>query len=126
VALAAHRGSPHDVLAEFERVLGEWDELGNVMVQWWVLMQVSVLLTRLGLDRPAALLAGAFLANGNRTYMLGSDEERLQASIATLTERLGAQTTLTEGAMLSFDDVVALALQTIADVRDREPTQLPT
>jgi predicted ATPase/DNA-binding SARP family transcriptional activator len=129
VALAAHRGSPHDALTEFERVLGEWDELGNVMVQWWVLMQVSVLLTRLGLDRPAALLAGAFLTNGNRTYMLRGDEELLQASIATLTERLGARiapTTLAEGAMLSFDDAVALALQTIANVRDREPTQLPT
>ena len=39
--------------------MDEWDELGNVAAQWWVLLQVSLLLTRLGLDRPAALLAGA-------------------------------------------------------------------
>ena len=44
--------------------MGEWDELGNVAAQWWVLLQVSLLLTRLGLDRPAALLVGAFRANG--------------------------------------------------------------
>ena len=89
VALAARRGSPQDALAEFELVMDEWDELGNVVAQWWVLLQVSLLLTRLGLDRPAALLAGAFRANGNRTFMLLGDDDRLQAAIATLTERLG-------------------------------------
>jgi predicted ATPase/DNA-binding SARP family transcriptional activator len=125
VALAARRGPPHDALTEFERVMTEWDELGNVAAQWWVLQQISMLLTRLRLDRPAALLAGAFLANGTRTYMLLGDEDRLRASIATLTARLGEQTaqaTLAEGAALGFDDVVSLARRTITAARHREPT----
>jgi predicted ATPase/DNA-binding SARP family transcriptional activator len=129
VAVTARRGSPHDALAEFERVMAEWDELGNVMVRWWVLMQISVLFTRLGLDRPAALLVGAYLANANRSYMLRGDEERLEGAMVTLTERLGgpiAQAALAEGAALSFDDAAALALRTIAASRDREPTRLPT
>jgi hypothetical protein len=126
VALAARRGPPHHSLTEFDRVMAEWDELGNVAAQWWVLLQICVLLTRLRLDRPAALLAGAFLSNGTRTYMLLGDEDRLQASIATVTARLGQQTaqaTLAEGATLGFDDVVALARQTITAARHREPTR---
>lgn len=125
MALAARRGPPHDALTEFERVMTEWDELGNVAAQWWVLQQISMLLTRLRLDRPAALLAGAFLANGTRIYMLLGDEDRLRASIATLTARLGEQTaqaTLAEGAALGFDDVVSLARRTITAARHREPT----
>ena len=129
VALAARQASPQDALAEFERVMGEWDELGNVAAQWWVLLQVSVLLTRLGLDRPAALLAGAFLAGGTATYMLLGDDDRLQASIAALTERLGEQTVraaFAEGAALGFDEVAALAQRSITAARAREPAVCPT
>ena len=124
VELAARRASPQDALAEFERVMGEWDELGNVAVQWWVLLQISVLLTRLGFDRPAALLAGAFVAGGQRTWMLLGDDDRLQASIAALTERLDEQTVraaFAEGAALGFDEAAALAQQSIRAARVREP-----
>jgi tetratricopeptide (TPR) repeat protein len=127
VALAARLGSPQDALAEFERVMDDWDELGNVAAQWWVLLQVCLLLTRLGRDRPAALLAGAVLANETQTYMLLGDTDRLQASIATLTTRLGGRTaedTLAEGAALGFDDIAALARRTITAARTREPTGL--
>jgi hypothetical protein len=51
----------------------EWDELGNVTAQWWVLMNVSMLFARLGEDRPAALLTGAVLGTEDRTYMLLGD-----------------------------------------------------
>jgi len=44
VALASRRGSPLEVLAEFERVMAEWDELGNVAAQWWMLLQIALLL----------------------------------------------------------------------------------
>jgi hypothetical protein len=89
-----------------------------------VLLQISVLLTRLGLDRPAALLAGAFVAGGQRTWMLLGDDDRLQASIAALTERLDEQTVraaLAEGAVLGFDEAAALAQQSIRAARVREP-----
>jgi hypothetical protein len=123
VELAARQASPQDALAEFERVLGEWDELGNVAVQWWVLLQVSVLLTRLGLDHPAALLAGAFVAGGHRTWMMLGDDDRLQTSVAALTERLGeqaARAAFAEGAALGFDEVAALAQRVITAARAGE------
>lgn len=124
VELAAREASPQDALAEFERVMGEWDELGNVAVQWWVLLHISVLLTRLGFDRPAALLAGAFGAGGHRTWMLLGDEDRLQTSIAALTERLDEQTVraaFAEGAALGFDEAAALAQRSIRAARVGEP-----
>ena len=65
VVLAARHGAPHDALGELERVMEEWDELGNVTAQWWVLMNVSTLFARLAEDRPAALLAGAVLGTGD-------------------------------------------------------------
>ena len=106
----------------------QWDELGNVAAQWWVLLQVALLLTRLGLDHPAALLMGAFRANENPTYMLLGDQDRLQAGIDTVTARMGRRTahaTMAEGAMLGYDDVAALARRAISSARDRA-TGVPT
>ena len=116
VALAARHGSPHDALVEFERVMDEWDELGNVTAQWWVLLNVSTLFARLGEDRPAALLAGALLGTEDRTYMLLGDEARLQDAVRQVTARLGedeARAVLAEGNNLSIDEAVTLARQTI-------------
>ena len=116
VALAARHGSAHDALEEFERVMDEWDELGNVTAQWWVLMNVSTLFARLGEDRPAALLAGAVLGTEDRTYMLLGDEDRLQDAVRQVTARLGedvARAVLAEGSGLSIDEAVTLARQTI-------------
>ena len=120
LALASRRGSPLEVLAEFERVMAEWDELGNVAAQWWMLLQIALLLARTGRDRPAALLIGAFRENGKQTYMLLGDQDRFQNAVATLTDRLGAETAsvaLAEGAELTFDDAAALARDTLAAVR---------
>ena len=71
--------------------MGEWDELGNVAAQWWMLLQVAVLLTRIGLDRPAALLIGAFRENAKQTYLLLGDEDRFHTAVATLGDRLGTE-----------------------------------
>ena len=116
VALAARHGAAHDALEEFERVMDEWDELGNVTAQWWVLMNVSTLFARLGEDRPAALLAGAVLGTGGRTYLLLGDEDRLREAVRQVTPRLGeevARATLAEGRALSIDEAVTLARSTI-------------
>jgi len=117
VVLAGRHGTARDALTEFERVMDEWDELGNVAAQWWVLMNCSILFTRLGEDRPAALLSGAFLGTEGRTYMLLGDESRLQAAVDELSERLGPavmQSCLAEGGELSIDDAVALARETMS------------
>ncbi len=116
VALAARHGSAHESLAELERVMDEWDALGNVTAQWWVLMNLSTLFARLGQDRPAALLAGAVLGTGDRTYMLLGDENRLREAVRIVTERVGEPTVraaLAEGGSLTFDECVALARTTI-------------
>jgi hypothetical protein len=116
VALAARDGSAQDALAEFERVMDDWDELGNVTAQWWVLLNVSTLLARLGQDRPAALLAGALLGTEERTYMLLGDETRLRDATQQVTARLGeeeARATLAEGRELSIDEAVSLARRAI-------------
>ena len=116
VALAARHGSAHDALAEFERVMDDWDELGNVTAQWWVLMNVSALFARLGEDRSAALLAGAVLGTEDRTYLLLGDEDRLREAVRQVTSRLGEEltrATLAEGRALSIDEAVTLARSTI-------------
>jgi hypothetical protein len=100
--------------------MAEWDELGNVAAQWWMLLQIALLLARTGRDRPAALLIGAFRENGKQTYMLLGDQDRFQNAVATLTDRLGAEAAsvaLAEGAELTFDDAAALARDTLAAVR---------
>jgi hypothetical protein len=105
-------------------VLDEWDELGNIAAQWWVLMNFAILFTRLGEDRPAALLAGAFLGIEGRTYMLLGDEERLQNAVTELSARLGetvAETTFAEGGELSVADAVALARETMDRLTADEP-----
>ena len=89
VALAARRGSPQDALAEFELVMDEWDELGNVAAQWWVLLRSPCCSPVSACDRPAALLAGAFRANGTGPTCCSATTDRLQASIATLTDAAG-------------------------------------
>jgi predicted ATPase/DNA-binding SARP family transcriptional activator len=121
VALAARHGSAHDALDEFDRVLDEWDELGNVTAQWWVLMNVSMLFARLGQDNTALLLAGAVLGTDARTYMLLGDEERLRETVREVTARLGrdvARATLAEGRELALDDAVTLARRTIREAAD--------
>jgi predicted ATPase/DNA-binding SARP family transcriptional activator len=121
VALAARHGSAHDALAEFERVMDDWDELGNVTAQWWVLLNVSTLFARLGEDRPAALLAGAVLGTEDRTYLLLGDEARLREAVGQVTTRLGedsARAMLAEGRDLSIDEAVAMAKQTIQAAAD--------
>jgi hypothetical protein len=121
VALAARHGSAHDALVEFDRVMDDWDELGNVTAQWWVLMNMSTLFVRLGEDRPAALLAGAVLGTEDRTYLLLGDEARLRDAVRQVTVRLGedvTRATLAEGRDLSVDEAVALARQTIRTAGD--------
>jgi hypothetical protein len=101
--------------------MDDWDELGNVTAQWWVLLNVSTLFARLGEDRPAALLAGAVLGTEDRTYLLLGDEARLREAVGQVTTRLGedsARAMLAEGRDLSIDEAVAMAKQTIQAAAD--------
>ena len=59
LALLAARGPTDDALRACEDVLERWEDLGNRAAQWWSLLQVVVLLHRVGNGHDAALLAGA-------------------------------------------------------------------
>ncbi|MFC5178657.1 AfsR/SARP family transcriptional regulator [Nocardioides taihuensis] len=114
VALAAREGPPVEALVEFERVIAEWDALGNVAALWWVLMNHAMLISRLGREHEAALLIGSVLANGDRRYMLLGDEGRLSDTLDRLRDRLASpatETALAEGATLPIDEALALARQ---------------
>ncbi|RFU19897.1 BTAD domain-containing putative transcriptional regulator [Geodermatophilus marinus] len=75
VALVAVHQSPREAVAEFERVLGEWEEIGSELSQWWVLQNLAICLTRAGAWADAALLAGAVSANTDRfpAFVRGDD-----------------------------------------------------
>jgi hypothetical protein len=112
VAVAADHGSPVVAFAEFSRVLEQWEDVRNEALQWWVLLNLAVLLVRVGSDRDAALLAGAVRAARAHQPTLPRDEARLDATLDLVRDRLGVAATdaaLTEGAALPFPAALAYA-----------------
>ncbi|MGY1708370.1 BTAD domain-containing putative transcriptional regulator [Geodermatophilus sp. SYSU D00758] len=90
VALVAVHQAPQEAIAEFERVLGEWEEIGSELSQWWVLQNLAVSLTRAGAWADAALLAGAVSANADRFPAFVREEDGLQRAVDELGHHLGA------------------------------------
>jgi hypothetical protein len=110
VSLAAHQGSPEAALQEFGMVMDQWEQLGNAAAHWWVLLNLVILLERIGSAADAAVLAGAVIATQDQHPAFGRDRERLEAALAGLRGTLGEQATeeaLAEGAALSFAAAVA-------------------
>jgi predicted ATPase/DNA-binding SARP family transcriptional activator len=89
VALVAAHDAPLDAIAEFEKVLGEWEDIGNELSQWWVLQNLAIFLTRNGAWGDAALLAGSVLANIDRFPAFVREEEGLRRSVSDLERHLG-------------------------------------
>jgi predicted ATPase/DNA-binding SARP family transcriptional activator len=111
VASAAEHGSPATALDEFEQVLDQWEAIGSQAAQWWVLVNLVVLLTRLGAFDDAARLAGAAIAARDRHPALARDRRRLAEALGTVRERLGDRATdegLAVGAGLPLSAAVAL------------------
>ena len=89
VASAAGRGSPAAALDEFERVLDQWEAIGSQAAQWWVLVNLVILLARLGAFDDAARLAGSAIAARDRHPALARDRRRLEQTLGTVRENLG-------------------------------------
>lgn len=87
VVLAAHE-APGDAVEEFEKVLGEREDIGNELSQWWVLQNLAIFLTRTGAWRDAARLAGAVLANIDRFPAFVREEDGLRRAITDLERHL--------------------------------------
>jgi len=111
LTLLAGGVSDTTALEEFGKVLGQWEDLGNELSQWWVLENLAVLLARIGEARDAAVLAGAVVANRER-YPAFVRNDRLEPAVHGLRERLGEAIidgAIEEGAALPFPAAVALA-----------------
>jgi predicted ATPase/DNA-binding SARP family transcriptional activator len=116
LTVLAGGGSDSTALAEFGKVLDQWEDLGNELSQWWVLENLAVLLARLGDGRHAAPLAGAVMANRHR-YPAALRNEGLGRAVHALRERLGeavVDAMVEEGAALPFASAVALARTAIS------------
>ena len=112
VASAAEYGSPAAALDEFERVLDQWEAIGSQAAQWWVLVNLVILLARLGSFGDAARLAGSAIAARDQHPALARDRRRLEETLATVREHLGDRTmdeALARGAELPLSAAVALA-----------------
>jgi hypothetical protein len=120
-----HR-DPHQALQLFREVIEHWHRLGNWTQQWTTVRNVTELLTRLGADRPAAVLHGAATTSTTAAPLFGSAAERLQATARTLRQRLGPATfdhATTEGAKLGDDAAIAHARTAIQEaLADRTPS----
>jgi hypothetical protein len=90
VAVVAVHEAPEDAVGEFEKVLGEWEEIGNELSQWWVLQNLAIFLTRTGARPDAARLAGAVLANIDRFPAFVREEDGLRRAIRELERHLGS------------------------------------
>jgi predicted ATPase len=130
-ALTAHL-APEAAFRSFAEVLDRWGQLGNEMVQSWVLSQLAVLFAELGYDADAAVLAGAVRATGGPRPRAKAEIERFNETLAVLRARLGADRTesaLAAGGTLDQHAVVAHARRVLAThpadrVRVDEPGSL--
>ena len=116
VALAARHGPVGGALREFERVMEQWEDLGNEAAQWWVLLHLMVLLVRVGSDRDAALLAGAGLVARDRHPAFTLDEKQFEETLARIRDHLGKSAiddALAEGAAMSYAAAVVHARRAI-------------
>ncbi len=124
VALAARHGSPEEAAERLERLMTDWEEIGNVAAQWWLLRQVALFLERVGQDREAAALFGAVDVNAERTFLLMGEAERLAACLQRLRERNGDHVVVEEhaaGAHLTLDDAATAARQALRVVAEGRP-----
>ena len=97
-------------------MVDQWEDLGNEAAQYWVLLNLVILLVRAGSDRDAALLAGAALANRDRHPAFTRDVKRFEETLTRIRDRLGPSATddvLAEGAALSYGAAVAHARRAI-------------
>jgi hypothetical protein len=124
VALTARCGSAADALRSFDAVMADWDEIGNVAAQWWMIRHVALLLERLGHDDDAARLYGAVEANSERSFFLMGEEERLAASYERIRERRGGHflaEAFAAGGRLGLDDAMSAARAALGQAQVEEP-----
>jgi tetratricopeptide (TPR) repeat protein len=116
VAQAAHRGAPAAALEQFRRILSQQEEVGNELIELWVLRFLVVLLDRVEAYRDAGVLAGMLLAARGRFPNFGPYQDPVPRAMGHIRERLGTELTevaLSEGKRLSQPEALAHARRAI-------------
>lgn len=108
-------------LDHYERAIRAWQQVGAWSPLWVTLRTFIGTLADLGLSRDAAILHGAARRPRSGPAPYGADSVMMQATADALLERLGQhdfEAHVAEGAALTDDDVVKLALQAVLRARD--------
>ncbi|HEX7187065.1 MAG TPA: hypothetical protein VF423_02480 [Actinomycetes bacterium] len=115
LALLAARGPTDDALRACDDVLERWEDLGNRAAQWWSLLQVVVLLHRVGNGHDAALLAGAERSARERMETFPALDGQFDAHLREVVDGLARQhpAALDSGAQLRLADALSLARESI-------------
>jgi predicted ATPase/DNA-binding SARP family transcriptional activator len=111
-SVMVRHGDPYRAVSLTAEVIGYWSHESHWAQQWVALRTAVVLLTRHGQDDAAAALHGALRASRAAIPPVGAEAERLNAAVAELTSRMGADrfaAATARGAALSDDDAVAFA-----------------
>lgn len=127
-SLQGRHGDPIRALRSYTEAIEHWHQHGNWTQQWITLRNLIPLLSRVGADEPAAVLYGATTASATAPPTFGAEAQRLAAVVGTLTADLGREAfdkATRRGASLSGDEVVGLAVSSIAcilaaETEDRE------
>ncbi|MEA2312142.1 MAG: hypothetical protein QOE28_2110 [Solirubrobacteraceae bacterium] len=117
----ARRGDTGSALDHYERAIRTWQQVGAWSPLWVTLRTFIRTLADLGLNRDAAILHGAAHSPRSGPAPYGADSAMMQETADALLQRLGEhdfEAHVTEGAALTEDDVVKLALQAVLRARD--------
>jgi predicted ATPase len=127
-SVQARHGDPVRALRTFQDVLAHWRDAGSWTQLWVAMRSVVWLLTRVGADEPAAVLYGALDASATAAPAYGADAERLAATVAALTGRLGRERladAIGRGAALTDDETIAYAAAVVTEVVAAAPPTRP-
>ncbi len=122
-ALAARARDLDEAFVAHAQVLDQWLRLGNAAAAFFLVQHVAVVLARAGLDRDAAIGAGAVRAHIHEMPASAVDAERLEAALMQVRARLGDTTTNTaiaEGEALSIPAGLGATQRALA-VRPAQP-----
>lgn len=118
-SLQARRGDTQ-ALTSFADSIAHWRRAGDWVHQWTTLRNLVVLLVRLGVCEPAAVLHSAIASASSGASAFGADAERMAAVAAAVQEALGPKrqtAAAARGQAMDDHEAVAYALDVIEQLR---------
>lgn len=122
--LMTRHGDSHRAARLAAEVIDHWSYESHWAQQWTALRNLIGLLVRLGEHEAAAAMHAAFTASKTAIPAVGADAELLDANVAEIAHRLGADrfaTATAVGTAMSDDDAVAFAMATLERINEASP-----